>query len=52
MRIYAIHYAPIWGQMTRYIKYVKAFNTDMAITKFYCSSDAENCAEILYVEPC
>ena len=49
---YAIWYAPIWGQFTRYVEYVKASNSRQAEIKFYATQAAENCYEILIIEKC
>lgn len=49
---YAIWYAPIWGQMTRYCEYVRASNEEQAVMKFYGTKSGDNCAEILIVERC
>ena len=52
MKDFAIWYEPIWGQMTRYCKYVKAMNYEHAEIKFYGTKEADNCQSILRIEQC
>jgi len=49
---FAIWYAPIWGQMTRYVEYVMASNTDHAVMKFYGTDAGDNCFEIIEIHRC
>jgi len=50
MRDYTICYRPIWGQMTRYFKRVRASSERHAEVKFYGTKEADNCQEILFIE--
>ena len=52
MKNFAIWYRPIWGQFTRYCKYVKAMNYEHAEIKFYGTKEADNCQSILIIEEC
>jgi len=52
MGTYAIWYRPVWGQMTRYVEYVKANNARQAEIKFYATSAGDNCQSIILIERC
>jgi hypothetical protein len=52
MGTYAIWYRPVWGQMTRYVEYVKANNGRQAEIKFYATRAGDNCQSIILIERC
>ena len=50
MKKFTIVYAPVWGQMTRYVSTIWANNITQAELKFYASNDGNNCRDILSIE--
>lgn len=52
MRYFIIWYRPIWGNLNRISKTIRASSKKQAEIKFYGCKEADNCDEILIIEDC